>query len=59
MSGEFITNGKWEKLDNNTCRLQVPGGWIVRTFESRGYNAGGCVHQIFIEDKNHIWVIEE
>lgn len=58
MSDKFITDGKWEKLESYSSRLKVPGGWIIRTFEDRGMSAGGCVHQIFIKDENHIWEIE-
>lgn len=61
----MITNGKWELLDSGpstagprTERLKVPGGWIVRSTIPHGYNAGSAVHQIFIEDEAHEWVID-
>lgn len=25
---------EWEQLDSNTSRMKVPGGWIVRGFQS-------------------------
>lgn len=40
---------EWEYIDNNTARLNVPGGWIIRS------TTGHAVHQIFIEDKEHEW----
>ena len=35
-------------------RLEVPGGWIVRTVTSR-YDAGTSSSQIFIADHDHSW----
>jgi hypothetical protein len=44
----------WEEIDDrHSARLKVPYGWIVRTV----YNAG--VHQIFVEDQDHIWGLED
>jgi len=47
----------WEKFDKHTDRLRVPGGWIVRSLKV--YGDGCSVHQVFIEDKNHTWELEE
>ena len=45
---------KWEKVDKATDRMKVPGGWIVCT--EAGVATGG-VHQIFIVDKEHSWIL--
>jgi hypothetical protein len=54
----------WQKVPGEprcflTERLSVPGGWIVRSsfVDPRDSFADSCVHQIFIEDKEHDWVI--
>jgi hypothetical protein len=52
----------WEKISNpeteagtlESHRLQVPGGWIVRTIISR-HNAGAGVSQTFVTDSMHAW----
>ena len=46
---------EWERIDDRSERLKVPGGWIVRS-DSGSYEGG--VHQIFIEDINHEWRLE-
>lgn len=45
----------WERIDANTTRMNVPGGWIVRSYV---FGMGCSVHQIFIADALHLWVIE-
>jgi hypothetical protein len=55
--GEFVTDGQWEEVSGNTDRLKVPHGWIVKT--ERQYVSGVSVHQIFIEDRDHLWKIEK
>jgi len=39
-------------------RIEVPGGWIVRTFY-RDSDRGVSVHQIFIADEFHSWRFKE
>lgn len=59
----------WQALNEiapeaSSHRLQVPGGWIVRTivkyYQSTGDGAGGgcAVEQTFVSDPNHEWKIE-
>ena len=52
---DFYSN-TWEEIDSNekSDRLKVPGGWIVRSWT--GSMQGG-VHQIFIKDDDHTWVL--
>ena len=50
----------WEKIDKQTERLKVPGGWIVRSKFTEIFN--GCavsVHQIFVIDPDHSWSLGE
>lgn len=59
----------WEEmskpLSNNggmvTSRMKVPGGWIVATCMTHHVmNGAGCsVHQLFISDPEHKWIIEK
>jgi hypothetical protein len=49
---------KWEKIDSVTSRLIVPNGWIVRTLIDSS-QAPPAVHQIFVQDTEHIWDIHE
>lgn len=46
----------WEEIDSDTNRLKVPGGWIVRSYMHSV--SGHTVHQIFIEDPEHLWIIQ-
>lgn len=40
----------WEEIDEDTARLKVPNGWIVKCFHWR---TGIVV--IFVEDSEHTW----
>jgi len=49
-------------MSNTTCsdRLKVPGGWIVRSYTKTGaFSNKGGIHQIFIPDINHKWVLDK
>lgn len=50
----------WEDIDDNSDRLKVPNGWIVRSYihGKRSSNISVSIHQIFIEDKFHEWKID-
>ena len=48
---------KWEKMNDYTDRLKVPGGWIVVTSDL-GYEAK-AIHQIFISDPGHTWKFKD
>ena len=48
----------WKNIDNETDRLKVPGGWIIRTTEYY-IQKSVAVHQIFVKDENHEWIINE
>lgn len=50
----------WERLPDGidkqyvtSERLEVPGGWIVRTYVTRG------VAQTFVSDPHHTWQLEK
>jgi hypothetical protein len=54
----------WEKIDNHTTRLKVPGGWVLKSVTCTIYSNcdankhksdSSAVHQVFIADKNHEW----
>lgn len=44
----------WERLDDWTERLHVPGGWLVRTCLFTQTGNVTC-HQVFVEDPEHDW----
>lgn len=44
----------WEKICENTYRLNVVGGWIVR-FIAAMRGEGISSNMIFINDTLHIW----
>jgi len=54
----------WETIDAHTDRLKVPGGWIVRSslikmeFHDHFVSVATSVHQIFIPDFDHMWILE-
>ena len=57
---------EWEIIEtdisNTTCsdRLKVPNGWIVRSYTKTGaFSNKGGIHQIFIPDINHKWVLDK
>lgn len=43
---------KWEFISDNSARLQVPDGWIVRSW------IASSLHLIFIKDEKHEWKLE-
>lgn len=50
----------WEPIDDCTDRLSVPEGWIVRSTTwayMREHKIS--VHQVFIQDCNHLWKITD
>ena len=54
-----MKSNEWEKISldrNDSERLQVPGGWIVRTWLSD--MSGVSVHQIFISDPTWEWELK-
>lgn len=40
---------QWERMDNDTERLKVPGGWLVRWRGGRG------VSLTYVPDPGHTW----
>ena len=54
---------KWEKISQDTLRLMVFGGWLVRSqdaytigdSEATPIELGIC----FVPDPNHQWILEE
>jgi len=45
----------WVRIDKETERMEVPGGWIVRSTVGAAYHVQNAVHQIFVADSNHTW----
>lgn len=54
---------EWEPIDDESDRLKVPGGWIVRSWIKIERTAIGIaaasIHQVFIEDPSHSWKLED
>jgi len=59
---------EWEVVNFKTERLRIPGGWLINTFFTlddhindvkRRKIKRNIVKQIFIEDSDHKWNIEE
>ena len=46
-----------DKLGVRTERLRVPQGWIVRSLCIIG-SLGVALHQIFVRDDGHTWVLK-
>lgn len=55
----------WEYIVNNTYRLRVPGGWVIKILSSgtnwvkdsgnHSYSSSSCT---FVPDPQHNWKIE-
>jgi hypothetical protein len=59
---------EWERVDKDTCRAKVFGGWLVKCYEtSHQYDhrqetfiEWGCTSSVtFIPDVNHEWEIDK
>lgn len=56
-------NREWEILgdcnyNNQSFRLWVPGGWLVKSIIKANSGAGGVsITQNFVVDPNHVWKI--
>jgi hypothetical protein len=52
---------QWEKLDNNTLRAKVIGGWLVNYMvtidNEKGKDIGISQSMQFVADRDHEWVI--
>jgi hypothetical protein len=66
MSEKAVHNTTWEKVNKNTWRMQVPGGWLVKTNTSgswgNGINWGSVSHSVsicFYPDIGHMWQLNE
>ncbi len=48
---------KWERINDDTERMLVPGGWIVRTIVQVEIElnvfAALCVAMVFVRDEGH------
>lgn len=51
----------WENIDEFSDRLRVPEGWIVRSWISKSNTIGNScsIHQVFVSDPEHIWILEK
>jgi len=53
---------KWIEIDDNTARLKVPGGWLVRSsimivhIQSRNKSDSTTIEQTFVSDPFHEWI---
>jgi hypothetical protein len=47
---------EWERLDANTSRAKVIGGWMVRS-EWATNKSGVALSSMFVADKDHCWNI--
>ena len=57
MSTKKEGSSKWEIIDSDSDRLKTPNGWIVRSWINS--ISGASLHQMYVEDKEHQWKIEE
>ena len=50
---------KWERLDDNTSRVKVIGGWLVHRHrrEDWGKSVAMSESMLFIPDRDHEWII--
>ena len=50
---------KWEKLDENTQRAKVIGGWVLLTTSTVTGTKGNGISEttVFIPDSDHLWNI--
>ena len=51
---------KWERLDNNTIRAKVIGGWILCHYSTRMIKQNleeTSESMSFIPDRDHEWII--
>lgn len=49
----------WEKIDDSSDRLRVPGGWIVRSHLEQSWDGGASVHQLMVFDTHHRWRLDD
>lgn len=56
----------WQVIANGTERLEVIGGWIVKTvvvnenwIKGSGEQLQSSVSMVFVADSNHEWEVEE
>ena len=55
----------WEKIDGDTKRLKVPGGWVVRSRFDREILTGHfasmsvSVSQVYVPDSKHEWKLPD
>jgi len=47
---------KFEEIDNETSRLRVYGGWIIRTIAISSEGVG--VHTFFMADVLNVWKLK-
>lgn len=48
-------NLNWEKIGENTLRLKVFRGWIVRHSYSSNWGEFGYESSVFVPDEEHEW----
>jgi len=61
-----IKRNEWERVNFDTKRLMVPGGWLVRT-EKYVYEGDNCetpvigsnVTETFVADPKHEWRLKD
>jgi len=53
-----VLNEDHHPVSTYSDRLEVPGGWIVRTIVNI-YNSGVSVHQVFVPDPEHLWELKK
>lgn len=51
----------WEPVNDNTCRLQVPGGWIVRSFKQTlvgDRSVSNAEALLYVPDADRVWELD-
>lgn len=56
--GERLMIFGWERLDGNTERAEVIGGWLVRSRDVDACNSYYTVESmVFVPDEQHLWSV--
>ena len=61
MMDQFKYSSKWEKIDNSTPSLRVPGGWIVHlaSIDAIHISVSTADKVAFVPDMGHTWILED
>lgn len=55
---EVTMKFNFEQIDDHHQRAKVPGGWLVKAYESVTHYWGCRIAMAFVPDPNHVWAID-